>query len=175
VAGSAGIPDDVGSGACQDFTPCGGDVVGSWSIDICSDPPLQGLKALCPAAEETVTASGTAQLRPDGSMTSTLRLVFDTVLPASCVAQLGTCGAPGQGLNFLEDCQPGPAGSCACQSLGENGPSEASYTTSQEALLTVIREGEPSYSYYCRQGDELWARGVDETNGAISVLHFSKL
>jgi hypothetical protein len=39
----------------------------------------------------------------------------------------------------------------------------------------VIREGEPSYSYYCRQGDELWARGVDETNGAISVLHFSKL
>lgn len=166
------IPDDAGSGACHDYTPCGGDVVGSWDIEICADPPLMGLRTFCPAATETLTMSGTADIRADGTMTTALTVAVETSLPASCVAELGPCGEAGQGLNLLADCTPGAAGSCLCSSLTENEPSDATYTTTPEGLLTVVRDGEPSYTYYCRQGDEFWARGVDDDR--ITVLHFSK-
>jgi hypothetical protein len=107
-------------------------------------------------------------------MTSSLRVAFETTLPASCVAELGPCGEAGQGLNLLADCTPAAAGSCVCDSVNEPEPSDATYTTTPDGLMTVVRENGPSYSYYCRQGEEFWARGVDETNGRISVLHFTK-
>ena len=173
-AGGASIPDDVGSGACHDFTPCAGDVVGDWTIDVCADPPLEGLKALCPAATETLSVSGTAQLRADGTMSSTLSITSETTLPASCVAELGTCGSAGQPLNLLADCTPGAAGSCICASVSDSEPSDATYTTTPAGLFTVVRDGNPNYSYYCRQGNDLWTRGVDPDNGRISVLHFLK-
>jgi len=176
-AGASGgppmIPDDAGSGACHDYTPCAGDVVGSWDIEICADPPLMGLQTFCPAATEALTMAGTADIRADGTMTSTLTMITDTNLPASCVAQLGTCGEPG-GLNLLQDCTPGPAGSCLCSSMTGGEPSDATYTTTPEGLLTVVRDGQPNYSYYCRQGDEFWTRGVDADGGRITVLHFRK-
>jgi hypothetical protein len=167
------IPDDAGSGACHDYTPCGGDIVGSWDIEICADPPLLGLRTFCPAATETLTMSGTADFRADGTMTSTLTVAMDTNLPASCVAELGVCGEPG-GLGVLQDCSPGPAGSCLCSSLTENGPTDATYATTSEGLLTVVSGDGPSYSYYCREGDEVWSRGVDANTGRITVLHLSK-
>jgi len=176
-AGASGgppmVPDDAGSGACHDYTPCGGDLVGSWDIDICADPPFMGLRTFCPAATETLTMTGTADFRADGTMSSTLTVATDTNLPASCVAQLGTCGEAG-GLNVLEDCTPGPAGSCLCSSVTENGPNDATYTTTPEGLLTVVSDGEPNYSYYCRQGDEFWTRGVDADDGRITVMHLTK-
>jgi hypothetical protein len=176
-AGASGgplmIPEDAGSGACHDYTPCGGDVVGSWDIEVCADPPLLGLRSFCPAAAETLTMTGTADFRADGTMSTTLSVLVETNLPASCVAQLGTCGEPG-GLNVLQDCTPGADGSCLCNTMSENGPSDSTYTTTPDGLLTVVSDGEPNYSYYCRQGDELWSRGVDPDDGRITVLHLRK-
>jgi hypothetical protein len=176
-AGASGgpltIPEDAGSGACHDYTPCGGDVVGSWDIEVCADPPLLGLRSFCPAATETLTMTGTADFRADGTMSTTLSVRTETDLPASCVAQLGTCGAPG-GLNVLQDCTPDADGSCLCNTMSENGPSDSTYTTTSDGLLTVVSDGEPNYSYYCRQGEELWSRGVDPDDGRITVLHLRK-
>src|SRR5688500_5545541 len=63
AGGPPTIPEDAGSGACHDYTPCGGDVVGSWDIEVCADPPLLGLRSFCPAATETLTMTGTADFR----------------------------------------------------------------------------------------------------------------
>lgn len=169
----AGPPADKGSGACHDFTPCGGDVVGKWKVDACLDPALSGLRTFCPEAVETISLTGTADIRADGTMSSTLKVVSHTVLPASCVAALGACGQTTQGVNLLADCTPGANGSCDCADETDSAPTDATYLTKGN-VWTVQRDDCPSYSYYCRQGDELWLRGADPNNGRISVLHLTK-
>lgn len=169
----AGIPADKGSGACHDFTPCGGDVVGKWKVDACLDPALTGLKTFCPAAEETISLTGEVDIRADGTMSSVLKVVSHTVLPASCVAGLGACGETTQGVNFLADCTPGANGSCDCAAENDSTGNDATYELMGN-LWVVQRDACPSYSYYCRQGDEVWLRAADPNNGRVSVLHLTK-
>lgn len=165
------ITEDKGSGACHDFTPCGGDVVGSWDMTLCADPPLQGLKSLCASATETLSLTGPIETRADGTMTSTVSVKSETLLPSSCVSELGQCGVA-SALNLLASCTPADAGSCLCAAESESDPSEASYTT-DGSTITVVNSGCPNVSHYCRQGDELWLRGQDSA-GRVTVLHLTK-
>jgi hypothetical protein len=166
------LPADTGSGTCHDFTPCGGDVVGKWKIDACLSPPLTFNATACAEATNTITITGDTDVRADGTMQSNLHLVSQTTLPASCVAQLGPCGEPGQGVNPLAECAPGASGSCICTEQNDANGDPLPYSTSG-SVWTVVSEGCPGYSYYCRQGDELWVRS--NSNGRTSVLHLTKL
>jgi hypothetical protein len=98
-------------------------------------------------------------------MSSTLKVVSHTVLPASCVAELGACGETTQGVNLLADCTPGESGSCDCKGETDSNDNDATYQT-KDNVWTVQRDACPSYSYYCRQGDELWLRAADPNTGA---------
>lgn len=181
MAGSAGeaacptgVPPDPGSGSCHDFTPCGGEAVGKWKVELCSDPPLTGLKTFCAEATETVTITGETDIRANHTMQSTITVVASTTLPASCVAQLGPCGVAGQGLSLLKDCTPGANGSCTCSEEQTTMGDELTYSTNG-SVWTVEGDGCPDHSYYCREGNDLWVRAADPKNGRISVLHLTKL
>ena len=165
---SGGPLPDIGSGACNDFTPCGGSLVGSWNYTTCSDPVLQGLSLLCADVQETVSIEGGMEFRQDGTMSSSLVVHTQATVGASCVAPLGGCGA---NFGVLTQCTSGPAGTCVCDTANDNGTSDATYST-EGNVLTTVRNGQPDYSYYCRQGDEVWARGVS-AQGEIYVFHLT--
>jgi hypothetical protein len=151
-----GVPLDVGSGSCQDFTPCGGSFVGSWNYTSCFDPPLAGLSLLCSDVEETVSIDGTLEIRSDGTATGTAVVHTHAVVGASCVEALGGCGAQ---LGALTQCSPGPNGTCVCDTSNDNGANDSTYSTNG-TILTIVEGGEVDYAYYCRQGDELLMRGL---------------
>jgi hypothetical protein len=173
-AGTGGVPADLGSGACHDFTVCGGDLLGSWLVaDTCWDPEL-AFQPLCPSAKTETVLTGTAEFRADGTMSSTLHVQVTTTVSASCAEEFGLCGEGGQG-NGPVDCETTLAGDCVCSNATDEVPSDASYTTTPEGMITITRDGTPSYSYYCRAGDEVWVRSSDSKNGRITVMHMTKL
>jgi hypothetical protein len=172
-SGAGGIPADVGSGACHDFSACGGDLVGSWAIgETCFDPELSAA-ALCPGAVTETSVTGTIEYGADGTMSATVHAEVTTTVPASCAADYGFCAEGGQGNLPDADCETTGAGDCACSDVIDSASNDASYAT-QGGLLTVVRDGKTNYSYYCRNGDEAWVRGVDQ-NGRVSVSHMTKL
>jgi hypothetical protein len=133
----------------------------------CFDPELAGLSLFCPDVDESITFSGAAEFRADGTMTSSVSIRNQALVPPSCYEALGECGAA---LGLLASCTPGNAGSCVCDSENASAPEQASYTIDGN-LLVIVRAGVPEYSYYCRQGDTIRLRGVDQ-NGQISVVEF---
>lgn len=173
-SGVAGVPEDIGSGACHDFSICGGDLLGKWRVDeACFDPAL-GATALCPGAVTETSLSGTVEFRADGTMSSALHAEVTTTLPASCAAQYGFCAEGGQGNLPDVDCERTGEGDCACSNVTDEAPSDASFSTTPAGLLTVVRDGSTSYSYFCRTGDETWLRAVDK-NGRINVTRMTKM
>jgi hypothetical protein len=162
TGGSGGIPPDVGSGQCQDFTPCGGSLTGAWNYTGCTDPELQIQSLTCNVIDETVTVYGELEFRTDGTATATGFIRSQATLGASC-----SCSLPS---GFLFACTAGANGSCTCDST-DNPTENSTYTTSGN-LLTNVRASNTSYLYYCRQADEVWMRGVND-QGLTVVYHLT--
>jgi hypothetical protein len=162
--GSGGIPPDVGSGQCPDFTPCGGSLTGVWNYTACTDP-LPGLRLqslYCNGVNETLTVFGVIDIRADGTLTGTATLRSQAVLPATC-----SCGLPP---GYLFECTLGPDRTCTCDST-DNEPDNATYVTNGNVVIGTNDNG-TEYAYYCRQGAEVWMRDVDE-QGVINVHHLT--
>ncbi len=151
TGGAAGAPVTIDIGDCETFTPCGGDVEGTWAYTAgCFDPASLGmdeetlalLTAICPTAtyETTFEVTGTvsfsdgAVLR-DGGWSAE----FDLVMPASCLTLLGSCtnlqttieaAAPEATVACVDNVE-----SCDCQvSRGEEGWEATSYTVDGNVL-----------------------------------------
>jgi len=168
TGGEAGAPVTIDIGDCETFTPCGGDVEGTWAYTAgCFDPAALGmddeaiglLTAICPTAtyETTFEVTGTvsfsdgAVLR-DGGWSAE----FDLVMPASCLTLLGSCAnlqttieaaAPEATVACVDNAE-----SCDCQvSRGAEGWEATGYTV--DGSVITLSDGRTFD--YCVSGARL--------------------
>jgi hypothetical protein len=172
-----------GSGSCGKVQPCGGDVVGSYSISAaCYDNAALNLQiADCPGATvkiSSINVSGSASFTADltYSVSETVTASASETIPASCLTTNGitlTCAQLDQAVQQLLIDQSGMfqsihcagSGSCTCNfTLAPQVTSESgTYTTSGTTITTTDSAGGISSSEYCVQGNELHLVQVDMT------------
>jgi hypothetical protein len=162
--GGCGGDDNKGGGTCGAFTPCGGNVVGTWDVkDIC----VQGKVAIdgCPTATtnfDDIHGTGSMTFNPDmtGTGTITLSGSMKVTVPRSCAAGV-SCSVVELGVRaqLLSD----PNGlftgvtctgddPCTCALALKNTPMTDSgpYSTAG----TVLTQG-TDQSDYCVAGNEM--------------------
>jgi len=182
-----------GSGTCGQVAPCGGDIVGDWTIvDAClSFNGAAPLGDFCPTA--TVDAagidpSGMVSYRPDLTYSATITLsgTIALTIPTSCLTIQGvtlTCAQLDQAAKQALIDNPDPsiqsiscAGSSACvctvQMTPQTSMGSGTYTTSG----TLLIENGGAGSNYCVQGSELHVISTSMSMGSLTasgdiVLH----
>jgi len=168
-----------GSGSCGKVQPCGGDVVGNWTIagSCANGASMSAGSTSCPTATGTAStnASGTLSFAQDGSYMANVTLsgVATINYPQSCLTMSGvtiTCTQLDQALQLQIAMTPGVfqsahcsgSGSCTCtlvlapQTTNEMG----TYTT---AGTTLAASGMLGGGPYCVQGNELHLISIDTT------------
>jgi len=162
--GASGTAGDAGS--CQENPPCGGDLVGSWTIIGSCMTELVGT-ASCPelvADARQYQQRGTVTYSANGSYTSTVTSsgTLGVTYPAACLftlsckeyeLALSSSLPPGYELN---GCAEGAAGSCACSYDIDTAPMTASgaYTVSNGVLTQQSSAGTVT-SDYCVTANQL--------------------
>jgi hypothetical protein len=123
--GDEGDAGDAGAESECSFTPCGGDIVGSWTIrSVC---PVSVSVRDCPTAElepNHVTVMGSVTFGADGGLAFDITSTgtWDGLVPPSCV--VGTdCAAIAQSL-YQRNAPP-----ASCTSAGDGGCSCSSPAT----------------------------------------------
>jgi hypothetical protein len=173
-----------GGGSCGKVQPCGGNVVGNYSISTaCYDNAAASMQLGmdCPGATVNITGlkvSGNGSFNADMtySVSETISASLSETFPASCLTTSGvtvTCAQLDQEIQLVVAQDPGMyqsahcsgSGSCTCtfvlatQMTSETG----TYTTSGTNITTTDSAGSSSISAYCVQGNELHMLQVDMT------------
>jgi hypothetical protein len=164
------------SGSCGKVAPCGGDVVGNWTINgacLNSAALTMNLVATCPGASISVSSlsvHGDASFNADltYSVTETVSVSATETIPTSCL-QLGgitlTCAQLDQSLQdsiaadptMYQSAHCSGSATCTCsftlapRTMTETG----TYATSGTTITTTASDGTSASSDYCRQGNEL--------------------
>lgn len=162
--------------ACGDgeFTPCGGDITGTWSFTgACVDASqadVDPTNGQCPETVLTVTLDATGTLTFNADKTYTIDTTeFAThikTLPASCADAFG--GSAGCADDF--DGTMDGNGACVYTKVDKPGSKKksGSYTTTGTSFTTTETGGSPdSPITYCVTGNTLKAM-VTASNGAIT-------
>lgn len=188
LATTVGCGGDGGGGSCGTFTPCGGDVVGSWSAsDFCfSGSPFD---IECPGA--TVDASGltfmgTLALNADmtyseqGTAGGSMVMTFS---PA-CFMEEGitpTCAQLDAGLAFSAADPESPFSAASCTTAGSNcrcsftmrptAINEAgTYMTSGSVITSTSADGTADVNDYCVSGNRLQLRFPAMSMGMMGMV-----
>jgi hypothetical protein len=163
ACGGSSRSDNGGNSTGCGGAPCGGDVVGKWTlVSDCSPNPYWMFVAPCvePNVYEHagVTVTGTTEYRTDGTYSESITMSGTAHLtyPAACVtvtcdqiAQFYTSGAA------TYSCAAGAAGGCVCtvQMVGQTTSRAGTYSTSGSVLTkqdTAISS--PARADFCVQG-----------------------
>ena len=165
-----------GSGSCAKVAPCGGDVIGNWTISgACFNAAALNMNIgmSCPGATFNITAlsvSGSASFNADLTYTTagTATISLQETIPVSCLTAGGTaltCAELDQQLQADIAANPSSTqtahceGSSVCTCTLTNGPQTTSttgtYTTSGTTISFTESDGSTSSSGYCVQGNEL--------------------
>ena len=173
-------------GTCGRVEPCGGDVVGSWTIsDGCINPVLgmqiavdEGFTALCPTStltNMTSDASGgfsfNADLTYSSSITATIG--FNWNVQTSCLGGM-TCAEFNAAIQAAQQQNPDPgiqsitcagSGTCVCRFIGtpQSENETGTYTTSGTAITTTASDGTVETGDYCIQDNTFHVVTVDRT------------
>ena len=173
-----------GGGTCAKVAPCGGDVIGNWTIsDACFNTAAlnMDLGMSCPGATFNITGlsvSGSASFNADLTYTTTgtTSISVQETIPVSCLTSGGvtvTCEQLDQQLQ--QDIAANPSslqtghctGSSSCTCTITSGPQTTSgtgtYTTSGTTLTITESDGSISSNGYCVQGNELHIVQFDMT------------
>lgn len=177
---------DESGGSCGKVQPCGGNLVGSYSISAaCTTAPMGGMDFgfNCPEASvgtPALSVSGSASFNADltYTMTTTASATAQVMFPPACLApQTGgitlTCDQINQLVPLLIANMPGTIQSATCaggdtctctvtlvpQTTSESG----TYVTSGTSLTTTDSTGAVSSGGYCVQGNEVHYIQVDAT------------
>jgi hypothetical protein len=147
------------------FTPCGGDVVGTWTSSAVCGATAQLMMA-CPGASTSFmpTASATYTFNADGSFS--LSLTADEsgtqTLPASCLSGIQSCAllemtSTTQGLTTsTTGCTGNPSQSCTCTFTAKGTLTDTgTYTTAGTGLTMKDSSGPSSPLGYCVTGNQL--------------------
>ncbi len=173
-----------GSGTCGKVAPCGGDIVGDWTIvDAClSFNGASPLGDFCPSGTVDaggINASGMVSYRSDLTYSATITLSGTIALniPISCLTIQGvtlTCAQLDQAAKQALIDNPDPSiqsigcegpGDCVCtaQMTPQTSMSNGSYTTSGTSLI----QNGGAASTYCVQGSELHVMSM--SMGSLNV------
>jgi hypothetical protein len=163
-------------GSCQQLTPCGGDVVGTWAFaGGCIDDPLAQSKSLCPTLQvnsETASGSGSVTFAA-GLVTRSYQTSYamDVVVPTACLL--------GQPCTQIETafkayipnttCQTVSTG-CGCTGSLTSAAAQGSvYTLANNEVVT----GADHYAY-CVTGTDMQYRHVAGPSPEMGTYHLSK-
>jgi len=194
VVGAASCGGGAG-GSCLKVQPCGGDIVGNWSVVTeCVDPAAAKVDptfmSFCPTA--TVDAgnarlSGTYSFKADLTYSNVLTdsgdLIFN--LPVSCLNGMD-CATFSAGLQAQMAQNPDPSiasvscmgtSTCACKFVfsGNPVPETGTYVTSGNTVTETSSSGMMTARDYCVQGSTMHIMEVAMsvnmgTMGQVSVL-----
>jgi hypothetical protein len=187
-AGSCG---SSGGDSCGNAEPCGGDIVGDWTItsSCLSFTGASPLGDSCPDA--TIDAGGiklrgTMSFKADMTYTEMLTISGSMTLtfPPSCLTYNGitlTCAQLDQAVKQAQAQDPDPSiqsiscsgsGSCRCTAVmaPDTNTTPGTYTTSGS---TLVQDGTDS-SGYCVQGSQLHLSAMDMGQGVAGSLVLKK-
>lgn len=157
--GATGGTGGTSGGSCGNVQPCGGDLVGTWTINKAC---ISSLTPDSTCAGDTIsntsaTETGTLSFTSAGTYTSnvSLTLSYTEMIPASCISGL-TC-ADLQSQFAIIGATATCTGStvCTCSiSLAANGAETGTFTASGTSLTTTSSaSGNSSSMGYCVQGN----------------------
>lgn len=153
--------DDDGNLDCGDFSACGGDPVGDWSVvDACVDRAPDPEIENCPDASASigdVVVDGTVMVRDDGSYATDVDISGTVVIsvPLSCL-QGGTCADLSQAAGV-----PCTDNGDACDCTGDFDDSTqetGTWEVTGSTLTLTDSGGDSSDASFCVQGDVLKAQ-----------------
>ena len=177
------------STSCGTFTPCGGSVVGTWTIsNECVSMPDAGASkpdsSCSTTSQSDIKMGGTVTFRSDGTYTAnrTMSGSGTNTYSAGCLSGSLTCPYLDSTYNSPGTADAGTHGSCSSTSDGgpctcsatfniNRPPETGTYTTSGNTLTTVPTSGANSPpSDYCVQGNTLVIRTSDTSDGQSAVI-----
>jgi hypothetical protein len=167
------------------LTPCGGDLVGEWTIkQACISLPADAFAAACPGTKVTLsplTATGTLSIRSDNTTSSSGVISFTEHIqfPASCFtqAQCTTLVSAFTDPTISDaQCEYDAGTGCSC-SLISNQPSMSSGTYQVEGTNVTFTSSaagaQPSVSSFCVSGNTATLHQAN-ANGSSSTLVLTK-
>ncbi len=152
---------DLGSASCPDFSPSGGELVGSWRLTaVCADPPIGSFSILCGEGTDQTTLTGELTFGRDGSYTATATVHAVGHVSASCLASWDrVCGE-----NPFEGCVPASDGGCDCDYTGEPSSNSGwTYVVSGSAVILIDATCTPHTGYFSVVDSQLWLRSTTES------------
>jgi hypothetical protein len=156
---------------CSEFSACGGDPVGEWTIADACFAGSQGAVEGCPESSTRIddfVLSGTIDLRADGSYASDISTMGTAVLtvPMSCLNG-ATCDDLAQA-SGLPCSANGDA--CECENQGDARTQETgTWEASGSTITTMDSGGDTGSNQYCVDGDVLELHDVNDV-GTITVV-----
>lgn len=157
-------------GGCDalEFTPCGGDLTGTWtfaaSCATLAEPPVVDE---CPTAEVVfdVEFTGTVTFGADTafSSSSVIDVIIEKTYPKTCLPSGMTCADIGPGVVDTGD-------SCVQTQTNQETNDDAGTWTSAGTTVTITRPDDtPETQEYCVSGDSASVKVVDPDTGDIII------
>ncbi len=178
-----------GTGAtCPTFTPCGGDVLGDWTIkDFCLGSAMSdALSEFCPGATVSVgpiMATGTLSFKADGTEVGSATLSYQgsVHIPADCYTE-ANCATYETALNTVNgvstaSCSWDAATGCSCAMSINQAPSMGSGTyqvQGTDILFTSSDSGNTSVSNFCVSGNTLRIVSADAGSTLTSSITLTR-
>lgn len=187
-AGSAGTSPGTSNGAsaCSAINPCGGDLLGDWTIkDLCmgtSTQPFGGSCAGVTLSLGLLAATGSISFRADNTEVGTATLSYRSTvhIPADCYDE-GSCNAYQTALNAVNDvsnamCSWDAGSGCACTtSVTTSSMANGTYQVQgTNVSFTDFTTGRQSVASFCVSGNTLRLYSVDATNGLTSSMTLTR-
>jgi len=184
VGNSAGAGNS--GSACPQVPPCGGDLLGDWTIvQACIDVPSDLFSDICAGSTVKVssfTATGTVSFKADKTTVSSgvISFVQTTQLPASCVSE-AQCAASGAA--FANDprysngqCQYDASTGCLCTVTSTQTPmNSGTYEVQGTDVILSSSNGKMSVDSFCVSGNTLSLYETNaNANGATSTLTLTR-
>jgi len=185
-AGTSGTGTTSTDSTCPTFTPCGGDLLGDWTIkEVCIKSPSKGLNGVCPGMTLSVgaiTATGTLSFRADHTETGSATISYPASvhIPADCYTESNctlyeTVLKAGDGVSTAS-CSWDTATGCSCTMNVNQALSMGSGTYEVQgtnAIFTSADSAEPSVSSFCVSGNTLQMYSASD-NGVTSSLTLTR-
>jgi hypothetical protein len=186
LAGCGGDSDNNGA-ACSNAAGCGGDVVGTWTIQsTCVTPSMPSMGCEGTTADTSgFKTTGSITFNADKTFTSNITFSgsVTTTLPASCLMRNGVTATCAQVQETLQPsvtsgdytsatCTATGNGGCAC-TLGlvpQTDTNSGSYSTSGSVLTEIDPDGSTDDNAYCVKGNTMTLSPTSSSGSSGSIV-----
>ncbi|HYQ02526.1 MAG TPA: hypothetical protein VER96_27830 [Polyangiaceae bacterium] len=183
VCSCGGSSESTGKeGSCSTGTPCGGDVVGDWTIkDMCLDISMTTMLQSCPSATfrlSPFTTTGTVSFKANNTMTSSAVIAFQEFIqiPATCLKESDCTLLRDSFLNVTSvtdaQCNWDASAGCGCTvSTSQSTMNSGTYQVQGNNLTTTSGvTGAAETDTFCVSGNTLSIYGVSASGSASSAV-----